>query len=158
MKEWSGSWKSSTQARKQRKYRGQAPYHVRHQFLGAHLHPDLKTETGRRTLPVRKGDQVVVMRGTFRGTKGVVEAVDTKKGRVQIAGLKVKKVDGSEVARPIQASNVLITKLNMDDKMRKKIVERKLGKKPAEAPAKPSKPATKSAPKAETPAPETKEK
>ena len=80
--EWSSKWVSSSQPRKQRKFRFKAPLHVRHKFLSAHLSKDLRRETGRRSLPVRKGDEVLVMRGGPRGLRGVVERIDLKKLRV----------------------------------------------------------------------------
>jgi large subunit ribosomal protein L24 len=64
------------------------------------------------------------MVGEHKGFKGNVERVDTKKYKVYIEGLTVKKVDGSEVLIPIDPSNLMITKLNLDDKMRQKIFDR----------------------------------
>ncbi|MBL7160382.1 MAG: 50S ribosomal protein L24 [Candidatus Aenigmarchaeota archaeon] len=122
---WSSSWKSSSQPRKQRKFRHNAPLHVRHKFLAAHLSADLRKETGKRSLPLRKGDEVVVLRGGSRGVRGSVESVDLSRGRVTVDGIKVKKVDGSEVSKPLNPSNLILTKLNLDDKKRKAILERK---------------------------------
>lgn len=121
---FSRKWKSSKQPRKQRKYRHNAPLHIRHKFLSAHLSKELREKFNKRSVPVRKGDEVKVMRGEFKGFKGVIERVDLKKCRAYIEGIKVKKVDGSEVLKPIQPSNLLLTKLNLDDKFRQKIFER----------------------------------
>lgn len=123
--EWSRAWSSSSQPRKQRKFRFNAPLHIRHRFLSAHLTEDLRREVGRRSLPVRKGDEVRVMRGSSRGFTGVVDSVDVKELKVYVDGIKVKKVDGSEVLRPLSPSTLLLTKLNLDDKWRKGIIERK---------------------------------
>ena len=38
--------------------------------------------------------------------------------------MKRKKIDGSEVAVPIHPSNVMITKLTLEDKMRQAVFER----------------------------------
>lgn len=121
---FSRSWKTSKQPRKQRKYRYNAPLHLRHKFLSAHLSKELKSKFGKRSIPVRKGDEVKIMCGGFKRFIGKVDHVDLKKCRVYVEGVKVKRVDGSEVLKPIQPSNLLITKLNLDDKKRQAIFER----------------------------------
>jgi large subunit ribosomal protein L24 len=121
---WSSEWKSSVQPRKQRKYRRNAPLHVMHKFLGARLSAEHMRQFGRRSLPIRKGDEVRLMRGSKKGIKGVVNKVDTKKSKVYVDGIIAKKVDGSEVMKPLQPSNLMITKPSMDDKRRQMIIAR----------------------------------
>lgn len=121
---WSPNWKSSVQPRKQRKHRHNAPLHARRRFLSAHLSPALREAFKRRSLPLRKGDEVTVMRGSSRGKKGQVDRVDLKRLRVTIDSIKVKKADGSEVHLPFQPSNLLITRLALDDPWRKGILDR----------------------------------
>ncbi len=123
-REWSNKWIASTQPRKQRKFRHNAPLHVRQKFVSAHLSEILRRRFGRRSLPLRKGDEVKVMRGEDKGFTGKVERVDLKNSKVYIEGLTVKKVDGSEVMKPIEPSNLLIVEPKMDDKRRQAIVER----------------------------------
>lgn len=123
-KDWSPEWVSSKQPRKQRKYRYNAPLHVRQKFVSAHLSKALRERFGKRSLQIRKGDEVKVMRGSGKGHKGKVERVDLKKAKIYIEGLTVKKTDGSEVLRPIDPSNVMIIDAKMDDKRRQIIVER----------------------------------
>ena len=124
-KQWSKKWVSSTQPRKQRKYRYNAPNHIRHKFLSAHLSKELRKQFKKRSIPLRKGDEVEVMVGTFRKTRGLVERVDMKRLKVYVEGVKVKKVDGSQVSKSINPSNLKIVKLNLSDKMRVRIFERK---------------------------------
>jgi large subunit ribosomal protein L24 len=124
MKEWSNAWISSKQPRKQRKYRYNAPLHVRQKFVSAHLAEALKTRFGKRSLPLRKGDEVKVMVGTKKGFRGKIERIDLKRSKIYIEGLNVKKVDGSEVLRAIEPSNLLLVEPKMDDKRRQMIVER----------------------------------
>ncbi len=136
--EWSRSWISSKQPRKQRKYRYNAPAHIRHKFLSANLSKELRQRFGLRSIPIRKGDEIQIMRGAFKGQKGPIETVDTKKLKVYIGGIKVKKVDGSEVAKAIDPSNLKIINLKLDDKRRQEVVGRaKKGKVP-EAPKTPT--------------------
>ena len=130
MKEFSIKWKSSTQPRKQRKYRYNAPTHVRRVLVSAHLEKSLRKEYGKRSLPVRRGDEVKVLTGQFRGVRGKVSRVDLKALKIYVENAKVKKVSGQEVEAPIDPSNVMITKLEFEDKKRRKFIARK---KPAEA-------------------------
>jgi len=124
MKEWSNKWISSKQPRKQRKYRYNAPLHLRQKFVSAHLSAALKSRFGKRSLPLRKGDEVKVMRGSKKGFKGKVERVDLKRSKIFIEGLNVKKVDGSEVLRAVDPSNLLLVEPKMEDKRRQALVER----------------------------------
>jgi large subunit ribosomal protein L24 len=124
-KEWSPRWVSSTQPRKQRKFRYNAPLHVRGRFMSAHLSPQLRERFGKRSIRVRKGDEAKVMRGSFKGKTGTVERVDLRKGRVFMEEIKVKKVDGSEVPRGLVPSSIMLTKLKLEDKKRQAILERK---------------------------------
>lgn len=110
---------------KQRKKHFQAPDHVRVKLFSATLSPELRKEYGVRSLPVRSGDTIRVMRGDFKGFEGKVSRVDRKKFRVYIEGLTREKVDGSTVFVPVHPSNLMITKLNLNDKWRRKILERK---------------------------------
>jgi len=107
-----------------------APLHQRHKQFGAHLDKELRKKYGCRTLPVRKGDKVKVMRGDFAGLEGDVTEVDTKNYQIYVTGATVTKTDGTQVTRPIHPSNVTITKLK-SDKERDKILDRrsKVGKK-----------------------------
>lgn len=123
-KEWSSQWKSSVQPRKQRKYRINAPLHVRRRFIAANLSKPLRERFGRRSIAIRKGDEAVVMRGGIKGSKGVIERVDLKHSKVFLEGVKMKKVDGSDVARPLEPSNLMLTKLNLEDKRRQAVLER----------------------------------
>ncbi|MEM2534685.1 MAG: 50S ribosomal protein L24 [Candidatus Nezhaarchaeales archaeon] len=117
------------QPRKQRRLIYQAPNHIRHKLMSAHLSEDLRKQYPFRSLPLRTGDVVTVMRGNHKGHTGKVIKLDHKKFRVYIEGLVRKKVDGSEVPIPIHPSKVEIIKLNLDDEWRKKIVERKMAAK-----------------------------
>ena len=114
----------SKQPRKQRKALFRAPLHRRQKLMSAHLSEELQEEYGKRSLPVRKGDTVRILRGDFKGHEGVVEKVDLKRMRIYVTGATVQRSDGSERLYPIHPSNVEITKLELKDEERKKILER----------------------------------
>lgn len=141
--EFSTSWLGSVQPRKQRKYRHNAPLHIKAKFLSAHLSDALQEKLGRKTATIRKGDEVVVMRGTFKKKNAKVSSIDMAKGRVYLENIVVTKKDGTKVEVPIQPSNVQIITL-VEDKMRFAKSEVK-----APAPKAEAKPAAKPAAKKE---------
>jgi large subunit ribosomal protein L24 len=113
----------SEQPRKQRKARYTAPSHMKTKFLNAPLSDTLREKYKRKTLRVVKGDTVKVTRGDFAGDEGLVDAVDTKTARLVVHGVSSNKADGTEVPRAIAASNVEITRLNLNDKRREEKLE-----------------------------------
>ena len=122
-KQFSSYWKRSTQVRKQRKYRYNAPLHVRQRFVAAPLAEVLRKKYGKRTVQVRKGDTVTILRGQFRGHKGKVEQVDLKHSRLSIEGVQLVKRDGTKVSYPTHASKVRVDELVLEDKRRKAMFE-----------------------------------
>lgn len=110
---------------KQRKMLYQAPDHIRHKLFSALLSPELRASHGIRSLPVRCGDTVRIMRGDHKGFEGKITRVDRKKYRIFIEGLTREKVDGTTIFVPVHPSKVMITRLNLDDKWRKKTLERR---------------------------------
>lgn len=122
--EFSTSWLSSSQVRKQRKYRHNAPLHVRHKFLSAQLSKDLRKKYGKRSLPLRKGDEVLVMRGQFKKKKAKVISLDLASSRVTLEGLQRSKRDGTKIAVPINARALQIQTLVLEDKERIAVLER----------------------------------
>lgn len=112
-----------TKPSKQRKMLFQAPAHTRHRLLAAHLSAELRASHGLKSLPVRSGDTVHVMRGDHKGVEGKVTRVDLRKYRIYVEGLTREKVDGTTILLPIHPSKVVVTRLNLDDKWRKKILE-----------------------------------
>ncbi|MEM2971196.1 MAG: 50S ribosomal protein L24 [Candidatus Bathyarchaeia archaeon] len=130
--------KPITKPSKQRKMLFQAPDHIRHKFFSAPLSPELRKSHGVKSLPVRMGDTVRIMRGDHKGVEGKVTRIDRKKYRIFIEGLTREKVDGTTTFIPIHPSKVMITRLNLDDKWRNKILKRKKeAKKKVEGVAKP---------------------
>lgn len=112
---------------KQRKRLYQAPLHRKHKLLSAHLSKDLKKQWNKRSLPVRKGDEVRVMRGKFKGTTGKISRIDMKRLKIYIDNVKRKKVSGEEVFVPIHPSKLMITSPIMEDPRRKRAVDRAKG-------------------------------
>ena len=111
--------------RKQRKRLFNSPAHIRHKLMSAPLSKELASSRGVRTMPVRKGDTVRIMRGDNKGFEGKVSRVALKEFRIYMEGLTREKVDGTNIFLPIHPSKVQIRNLNLDDKWRKDILTRK---------------------------------
>src|SRR3989344_1172043 len=118
MKHWIGSWIRSKQPRKQRKYRYNATKQVKGKFLNAHLSKPLREKYRRRSLRIRKGDKVKVLRGKYKGHEGKIENINLRESFVYITKIEVSKKDGSKMRAPIHASNLLIMELETGDKRR----------------------------------------
>jgi len=111
--------------RKQRKRLYNAPAHIRHKLMAAPLAPELIRSKGVKTLPVKKGDTVRVVRGDHLGFEGKISRVDMKRYRIFLEGLTREKVDGTNIFVSVHPSKIMIKNLKLDDKWRKAIVERK---------------------------------
>nr|AJS12525.1 50S ribosomal protein L24P [uncultured archaeon] len=115
--EFSTSWVSSVQPRKQRKYGYNAPLHIKHRFLSSNLSKELRKKYGKRNLPLRKGDEVLVMRGTFKKKKAKVSKVDLKNTRIALDGIQRTKKEGTKVNVYFHPSVLQIYSL-VEDKFR----------------------------------------
>ena len=128
-KEFSTSWISSKQPRKQRKYRANAPLHLRRKFLSANLSKSLRERYGKRSIPIRKGDEVLVTRGSFKKKRAKVSLIDLKNIRVAIEGIQRTKKDGTKVNVYFDPSSLQIQTLELDDMKRIASLNRSGGKK-----------------------------
>lgn len=116
----------SIKPRKQRKMLYNAPLHKKRKWLAAHLTENLLLKYDKRSMPVVTGDTVKVMRGIFKGHEDKVAMIHVKKQVVEVEGITTVKADGTKIARPLHASNLLITKLNLTDRWRRQKLERGL--------------------------------
>jgi large subunit ribosomal protein L24 len=118
--------------------------------MSAPLSPELMKSRGIKSIPVRKGDTVRVVRGDRKGFEGKISRIDLKNYRLYIEGLTREKVDGTTIFISLHPSKVVIKNLNLDDRWRKRVVERRQQQvtkekevpkeKPATEKAKPKKP------------------
>lgn len=110
----------SSKPRKQRLFRYNAANHLRQRFVHARIAKELATKLGikRRNVGVRKGDTVKVMSGASRGKTGKVLGVELGRAIVFVEGITRKNAKGRESQIPISASNVYITDLDLNDKLR----------------------------------------
>ncbi len=122
MKLWSSDWKSSKKPSKQRKYRFNAHPAIRRRFMNVHLTKDLRKNAKACCAVVRIGDEVTVLKGEYKGFSGKVDGVNYNRSKVFIENVKTLKANGTKVSVGISPSNLIITKLNFEDNLRKKSV------------------------------------
>ncbi|KAE9591768.1 putative translation protein SH3 [Lupinus albus] len=114
----------SSSRRKSRKAHFTAPSSVRRVLMSAPLSQDLRSKYNVRSLPVRKEDEVQVVRGTFKGREGKVVQVYRRKWVIHIERITREKVNGTTVNVGVHPSKVVITKIRLD-KDRKSLLDRK---------------------------------
>jgi large subunit ribosomal protein L26e len=128
--------------RKARKAHFSAPSNVRRRLMSAGLSKELRTKHKVRSMPVRKGDEVRIVRGTYANREGKILHSYRKKWVIHIEKITRDKANGKtppqrshfymyRFLRPgqtvnvgIHPSKVVITKLKID-KDRTNLLERK---------------------------------
>merc|ERR1719408_1108448 len=114
----------SSARRKSRKAHFTADSTARRKIMSSPLSKDLRTKYNVRAVPVRKDDEVQIVRGHYKDREGKVIQVYRKKWCIHIERVTRDKANGQTVNIPIHPSKVLISKLKLD-KDRKALLERK---------------------------------
>ncbi|KAG0368026.1 60S ribosomal protein L26B [Gamsiella multidivaricata] len=122
----------SSSRRKSRKAHFSAPSDLRRKIMSASLSKELREKHSARSIPIRKDDEVMVVRGSFKGREGKVVQVYRRKWVIHIERVNREKANGASVPVGIHPSKVVVTKLYMD-KDRTAILERKNRVKKTEA-------------------------
>ncbi|CQH60230.1 50S ribosomal protein L24 [Halobacterium hubeiense] len=108
----------SEQPHKQRNRTERAPLHERQKQVHATLSDDLREEYDQRRVRVNVGDTVEVMRGDDAGEEGEVVDVDLRDETVRVEDVTIEKADGEELPKPLDASNLRVTELDLEDDVR----------------------------------------
>eukprot|EP01125_Pyxidicula_operculata_P002810 TRINITY_DN12648_c0_g1_i1.p1 TRINITY_DN12648_c0_g1~~TRINITY_DN12648_c0_g1_i1.p1 ORF type:complete len:155 (-),score=38.38 TRINITY_DN12648_c0_g1_i1:97-561(-) len=111
--------------RKQRRAHFSASTDERRKRMAAQLSRELRTRHNVRSLPVRKDDEVMVVRGEHKGRDGKIIQVYRKKYVIHIEKLTRERANGATVHIPIHPSKVVLTKLTKLDRARKALIDRK---------------------------------
>ncbi|KAH8163178.1 hypothetical protein CIB48_g5085 [Xylaria polymorpha] len=113
----------SSSRRKARRAHFQAPSSIRRNIMSAPLSKELREKYNVRSIPVRKDDEVQIVRGSSKGREGKVTSVYRLKYQIHIERVTREKTSGQSVPLGIHPSNVVVTKLKLD-KDRENILER----------------------------------
>jgi len=103
----------------------QAMNQILNKQICAPISKDLRKKYSRRNIRIMTNDTVKVMRGEYKGLTGKVTKISTETSGVAIEGNKKEKLKGEKIDVYIHSTNMVITSLNMDDKWRLKILEKK---------------------------------
>ncbi|KAG9228236.1 putative 60S ribosomal protein L26-2 [Amylocarpus encephaloides] len=109
--------------RKSRKAHFDAPSGVRRTIMSAPLSKELREKYNVRSMPIRKDDEVLVVRGSNKGREGKITTVYRLKYIVHIERVVKEKSSGQSVPIGVHPSKVVITKMKLD-KDRENILER----------------------------------
>ncbi len=91
--------------------------------FGSQLSQDLREKHKRKSVRPVVGDSVRIVRGEFKGIEGKVTRVNPSRGTVSVDGVSREKLKGGTASVPIRSSNVVITSLSFDDKLRRQKLE-----------------------------------
>jgi len=91
--------------------------------FGSQLSAELRERHRRRSARPRVGDTVKIVRGEYKAIEGKITRVDSRAGVVMVEGVTHEKLKGGTAPVPISSSNVVITNLSLEDKVRKKKLE-----------------------------------
>jgi large subunit ribosomal protein L24 len=116
---------TSRQPRRQRKAMYDADHQERRRRMAVPLSRELRTRYGRRSLPVRKGDTVRVLSGSYStvGEERRVAKVNRRDYRLTLDNVTTKTADAKLKPLPIRASHLVLTKLNLSDPWRRRILK-----------------------------------
>lgn len=84
----------SSSRRKSRKAHFSAPSSVRRKIMSANLSKELREKYHARSIPVRRDDEVQIVRGTHKGREGKIVQVYRKKWVIHIERVTRDKVNG----------------------------------------------------------------
>jgi large subunit ribosomal protein L24 len=106
----------------------QATFQTKSKQLGSALSKELHKKYGKRSVRVIEGDSITILRGEFKGVDGKVAKISIPKSSVAIEGVKKEKTKGDKFDVYIHTSNLVVTSLNTDDKLRIAKLENKNSK------------------------------
>ncbi|KAI4748618.1 60S ribosomal protein L26 [Aureobasidium sp. EXF-12298] len=113
----------SSSRRKSRKAHFSAPSSVRRTIMSAPLSKELREKYNVRSIPIRKDDEVTIVRGSNKGREGKVTTVYRLKWVIHVDRVAREKSNGQSVPLGISPSKVVITSLKLD-KDREEILAR----------------------------------
>lgn len=119
---------TSSKRRVQRKRNLAAPSSIKRKLMSCHLSKALKDQHKIRCLPIKRGDEVKIVKGKSKGKKGKVTQVYRKRNVIYVEKVNREKQNGQTVFLPIRPSYCVIEKLFMN-KERTATIERRAANK-----------------------------
>jgi large subunit ribosomal protein L26e len=114
--------------RKSRAAHFKAPSDQRRVIMSAPLSKELREKYNVRSIPIRKDDEVTIVRGSNKGREGKITSVYRLKYVVHVERVTRDKANGQSVPLGIHPSNVVITKLKLDKDREDILARSKVGR------------------------------
>ena len=114
----------ASKRRTQRKRQLAAPSSIKRRLMSCHLIKSLRDQYKIRSLPIKRGDEVKILKGKSKGKAGKVVQVYRKRNVIYVDKITREKQNGQSVFLPIRPCNCVIEKL-LNNKDRKKTIERR---------------------------------
>ena len=114
---------TSAQPRRQRRAMYEAELGERRKRISAPLSRDLRGRYGRRSVPIRKGDTVRVLSGSYIGREERVAKVNRRDYTVTLDNVTMKTGDQKLKALAIRPSALVLTRLNLADPWRRRTLK-----------------------------------
>ena len=114
----------ASKRRAQRKLQLGAPSSVKRKLMSSHLNKSLREQYKIRSLPIKRGDEVKILKGKAKGKTGKVVQVYRKRNVIYVDKVQRDKQNGQTVFLPIKPSYCLIEKL-LINKDRTKTIEKR---------------------------------
>ena len=114
---------ASRQPRRQRKALFTADTFERRRRMSVPLSRELRTRYGRRSLPVRKGDTVRILSGSYVGREERVAKVHRRDYAVSLDNVTGKAADAKLKPLPIRPGHLVLTRLNLSDPWRRRVLK-----------------------------------
>ena len=114
----------ASKRRTQRKLHFSAPSSIKRKLMSCHLTKTLRTEHKIRALPIKRGDEVKILKGKMKGKTGKVVQVYRKRNVIYVDKVQRDKQNGQTVFLPIKPSYCVIEKL-LINKDRTKTIEKR---------------------------------
>ena len=114
----------ASKRRAQRKLQLGAPSSVKRKLMSSHLNKSLRDQYKIRSLPIKRGDEVKILKGKAKGKSGKVVQVYRKRNCIYVDKVQRDKQNGQTVFLPIKPSYCVIEKL-LINKDRTKTIEKR---------------------------------
>jgi len=115
--------RSPRSARRQRKALYTASTQARRRLMTVPLSRELKSRFHRRSIPIRKGDTVRILAGSYVGREERVAKVNRRTLSVTLDNVTSKTGESKQTPLPIRTGHLVLIRLNLADPYRRRILQ-----------------------------------
>jgi large subunit ribosomal protein L24 len=94
----------------------------RRRRMAVSLSRELRARYGRRSVPVRKGDTVRILSGSYAGREERVAKVNRRAYALTLDNITIKTAEAKLKTLPIRPSHLVLTRLNLADPWRRRVL------------------------------------